>query len=84
MRVQPGASREAVIGKVGDEWKVAITSPPVEGQANKACIAFLSKLLRKPKRDIELVRGAKSRTKTFEIVGMTAVDVEVRLVEASK
>ena len=84
LRVQPGASREAFIGKVGGEWKVAITSPPIEGRANKACIAFLSKLLRRPKRDIELVRGAKSRSKTFEVVGVTADQVESRLAEASK
>ena len=84
LRVQPGASREAVIGKVGGEWKVAITSPPIEGRANKACIAFLSKLLRKPKRDIELVRGAKSRSKTFEVTGLTPEQAEARLAEASK
>ncbi len=84
MRVQPGASREAVVGQVGDAWKVTITSPPIEGRANKACIAFLSKLLGRPKRDIELVRGAKSRSKTFEVVGMTADQVESRLAEASK
>ncbi len=84
LRVQPGASREAVIGKVGDEWKVAITSPPIEGRANKACIAFLSKLLGKPKRDIELVRGAKSRSQTFEVAGLTAEQAEARLAEASK
>ena len=84
LRVQPGASREAVIGNVGGEWKVAITSPPIEGRANKACIAFLSKLLGKPKRDIELVRGAKSRSKTFEVAGLTPEQAEARLAEASK
>jgi uncharacterized protein YggU (UPF0235/DUF167 family) len=34
-----------VIGKVGDEWKIAITAPPIEGRANKACVAFLGKIL---------------------------------------
>jgi len=84
LRVQPGASRDAVIGKVGDEWKIAITAPPIEGRANKACIAFLGKLLGCAKRDVELVKGQKSRSKTFEIAGMTAEQVEARLAESIK
>ena len=84
MRVQPGASRDAVIGKVGDEWKIAVTAPPLEGRANKACVAFLSKALGCAKRDVLLVIGQKSRSKTFEIAGMTADEVEARLMESIK
>ena len=84
MRVQPGASRDGVVGKVGDSWKIAITAPPIEGRANQACAAFLAKLLGRPKRDVELVGGAKSRTKTFEITGATAEQIEARLLESSQ
>lgn len=84
VRVQPGASRNAVIGKVGDEWKIAIAAPPLEGRANKACTAFLGKLLGCAKRDVELVNGQKSRSKTFEIAGLTADEVEARLAESIK
>jgi hypothetical protein len=73
-----------VIGKVGDEWKIAVTAPPLEGRANKACLAFLGKILGCSKRDVELVNGQKSRSKTFEIAGMTAEQIEVRLAESSK
>lgn len=73
-----------MIGKAGDEWKIAITAPPIEGRANKACAAFLGKLLGCAKRDVELVNGQKSRSKTFEIAGMTAEQVEARLVESIK
>jgi uncharacterized protein (TIGR00251 family) len=68
-----------VIGKVGDVWKIAVTAPPIEGRANKACVAFLSNLIGCAKRDIELVNGEKGRSKTFEIAGMTAEQVEARL-----
>jgi uncharacterized protein (TIGR00251 family) len=71
-----------VIGKVGDEWKIAITAPPIEGRANAACIAFLGKLFGRAKADVELVRGQKSRSKTFEIAGMTAEQIEARLAES--
>jgi len=84
VRVQPGASRDAVVGKVGDEWKIAVTAPPLEGRANKACLTFLGKILGCSKRDVELVNGPKSRSKTFEIAGMTAEQIEARLAESSK
>jgi uncharacterized protein (TIGR00251 family) len=73
-----------VIGKAGDEWKIAITAPPIEGRANKACVAFLGKILGCAKRDIELVNGQRSRSKTFEIAGMTTDEVEARLAESIK
>ncbi|HEX6880464.1 MAG TPA: DUF167 family protein, partial [Terriglobales bacterium] len=31
IRVQPRASRNAVVGELGDALKVALTAPPVEG-----------------------------------------------------
>ena len=44
--LQPKASRDAFVGLLGDELKVAITAPPVDGQANKHLIKFLSKQFR--------------------------------------
>jgi uncharacterized protein (TIGR00251 family) len=73
-----------VIGKVGDDWKIAITAPPIEGRANEASVAFLSKILGCAKRNVELVNGQKSRSKTFEIAGLTADEVEARLAESIK
>ena len=32
-------------GELGDALKVSLTSPPVEGRANEACIEFFAKLL---------------------------------------
>ncbi|MGL4457847.1 MAG: DUF167 family protein, partial [Plesiomonas shigelloides] len=32
--IQPKASRDQIVGLHGDELKVAITAPPVDGQAN--------------------------------------------------
>ena len=84
VRVQPGASRDAVIGKVGDAWEIAVTVPSLEGRANKVCGAYLGKILGCAKRDIELVNGQKSRSKIFEIAGMTADEVEARLAESIK
>ena len=45
--------------------QVKLTAPPVEGQANEACILFLAKSFKCPKSQIKLVRGERSREKTF-------------------
>ncbi len=81
VRVQPGASRDAVAGKVGPLWKLAITAPPIEGRANKASAELLAKLLGRPKRAVQLVAGAKSRTKTFDVAGLTSAEIETKLAE---
>jgi uncharacterized protein (TIGR00251 family) len=43
IRVQPRASRNAIVGWAGDVLKVRLTAPPVEGEANEACLAILAK-----------------------------------------
>ena len=73
-----------MIGKAGSEWKIAVTAPPLEGRANKACAEFLAKVLGCAKREVQLVSGQKSRSKTFEIAGLTAEEVETRLTESIK
>lgn len=46
--IQPKASRTRFLGMHGDELKLAITAPPVDGKANKAVISFLAKFLAFP------------------------------------
>lgn len=41
--IQPKASRDSIVGLHGDELKVAITAPPVDGQANAHLVKFLAK-----------------------------------------
>ncbi|MFH1985217.1 MAG: DUF167 domain-containing protein [Pseudomonadota bacterium] len=61
--VQPRASKNAVAGRHGDTLKIRLTAPPVDGAANKACIAFLAKQLGVAKSALEIVSGHTSRTK---------------------
>lgn len=44
--IQPKASRDSIVGLHGDEVKVAITAPPVDGQANSHLVKFLGKQFR--------------------------------------
>lgn len=72
VHVQPRASKNEVCGLQGEELKLRLTSPPVEGEANRLCIEFLAKLLRVPKSAVAITAGEKSRHKTVRVSGVTA------------
>lgn len=65
--LQPKASRDQIIGRHGDEVKIAITSPPVEGKANKHLVKYLAKCFGVAKSHVHFVRGELSRHKTLHI-----------------
>jgi hypothetical protein len=63
VRAQPRARRDAFVGLVGDEMKVALKAPPVDGKANECLLRFLAKALDVPRADVALLSGAQSRSK---------------------
>lgn len=69
--VQPKASRNEIAGIHNDALKVRLTTPPIEGRANKAVIAFLAKTLKLAKSSITIVSGNQSRTKKIQILGLS-------------
>lgn len=74
--VQPRASR-AKLGPVHDgRLKVAVTSPPVDGEANAAVIELVAKSLGVAKSAVEVVAGASSRRKTIRVTGISRAAVE--------
>jgi uncharacterized protein (TIGR00251 family) len=79
IRVQPRASRNEVMGLVGETLKIKLTAPPVEGAANDACLAFLAKLLDLPPSRLSIIQGARSRNKVVRITGLTQMEVTARL-----
>lgn len=75
LHVQPRASRNEIVGVQGEELKIRLTSPPVEGEANRLCVEFFAKVLKVPKSSVELVAGEKSRHKRLLIRGVAAAAV---------
>lgn len=65
--IQPKASRDQIIGLHGEEIKIAITAPPVDGQANSHLIKFLSKQFKAAKSQIILEKGDTGRHKQIRI-----------------
>jgi uncharacterized protein (TIGR00251 family) len=73
--VQPRASR-AKIGPMHDgRIKVAVTAPPVDGEANAAVIELLAQRLGIARGDIAVIAGASSRRKTLRIANVTAAQI---------
>ena len=68
--VQPRASR-ARLGPVhGDRIKLAVTSPPVDGEANAAVIDLVARSLAVPRAAVSITAGAASRRKTVRVAGV--------------
>jgi uncharacterized protein (TIGR00251 family) len=68
LHVQPRASVNAIAGLQGDALKLRLTTPPVDGKANKAVIAYLAKFFHLPKSALVIKSGQQSRIKTIAII----------------
>lgn len=79
IHVQPGARGAGVVGEHGDALKIRIDSPPIEGRANQALIAFLAAHLGLAKGAVTLLSGESSRRKRVLVTGMPAAELLRRL-----
>lgn len=81
VRVTPRGGRDAVVGlrKEDDVLLVRVSAPPVDGAANRACIALIADALRMNKSAVCLIGGDKSRDKRFVVDGITETELNVRL-----
>lgn len=73
--VTPKSSRSLVLADDEGNIKVYLNSPPVEGKANKECIALISKKLGVSKSRVSIVKGEKGRSKRIEVKGLNSDDV---------
>jgi len=71
VRVQPRAKRNALVPWQDGQWKLYVTAPAVEGQANEACVEFLARMLGIPRSRVSIVSGEKSRNKVVSLEGIT-------------
>jgi uncharacterized protein (TIGR00251 family) len=74
--VAPRASRAAVGPMIGDRLRVAVTAPPVDGEANAAVIEALADAFGVRRAAVAIVRGERGRRKTVRIEGATAETLE--------
>lgn len=79
VRVQPRARRDEIVGESDGAFKIRLTAPPADGEANRSLIALLSRAMGVPKSRISILRGETSRRKTISILGVNAQYVLGRL-----
>jgi uncharacterized protein len=79
VRLQPGASADAVVGEHAGALKVKVHAPPEKGRANRAAIGFLAEYFGLKKSAVALVRGDLSRDKVFALDGLDIARLLVRL-----
>jgi uncharacterized protein (TIGR00251 family) len=79
VKVHPRAKKNAITGEVGDALKLSLTSPPVDGRANEACIEFFAKLLKVSRTSVTIAAGESSRNKIVRVSGLSAEQLRARL-----
>lgn len=72
VKVQPNASKTEFSGWMEDgTLKIRIQSPPQDGKANKALLAFLAKSTGVSKNQLSILRGETSRQKVIAFRDLT-------------
>ena len=69
LHCQPGAKQTKVVGTYDDCLKISLQAPALENKANELLLAWLSKQLRVPQKQIQFISGQNSRHKRIEIWG---------------
>jgi len=79
VKVHPRAKKNAITGELGIALKLSLTSPPVEGRANEACIEFLANLLKVPRSSVTIASGQTSRQKVIRVSRLSAEELRRRI-----
>ena len=61
-----------IVGLYGDSLKIKVAAPPVDGEANKACVKFLAKCLSVSPSSLEIMSGQNKRTKMILLKSKSA------------
>ena len=77
--LSPRARASALVGLQGDDLKIKIAAPPVDGAANQALIKFLAKLLGLSPGDLSLTAGQTGRRKIVRIDGLSEDELWSRI-----
>ena len=70
----PRASRNALCAWHDGRLKVALTAPPVDGEANKVLVKFMAEVLNVSKSSVSVASGQTGRRKVLAVKGMSAAD----------
>jgi len=82
IQLQPRSSANQWGRLVDKQWiQLRITSPPVDGAANKACLKIIAKRFKTAKSLVTIIKGEKSRYKTITVEAYDPEQLEAFLQE---
>ena len=79
VKVVPGASRDRIVGLLGDALKIQVSAPPERGKANAAVSTLLANALDISAKDVSVIRGITSPRKTVLVRGISLAEAEKNL-----
>jgi uncharacterized protein (TIGR00251 family) len=79
IQVTPHASHNEITGWQDGMLKLKVTTQPVEGAANLACINLLAQALKLRKSQLEILVGEKSREKIVLAKDISKEDLEEKI-----
>lgn len=79
VKVVPGASRDRIVGPLGDDLKIQVVAPPEKGRANAAVIRLLAETLGVTEKAVDVVAGATSPRKTVHVAGISPEQAAIQL-----
>ncbi len=81
--VTPRASRAKIGPRHDGRIKIAVTAPPVDGEANAAVIELVADALGIARGAVTVVAGVSSRRKTLRVQGISADQIDELVGDAS-
>jgi uncharacterized protein (TIGR00251 family) len=82
LKVVPKASRDGLVGWIGDALKIRVTAAPERGRANAAVVELLATTLGVARECIELIAGNSKERKVVAIRGVSAGELRTRVERA--
>ncbi len=79
VRVVPRSSRRGLTREAGGRITIRVHAPPEDGRATEEARAVLAEALGVAKGGVSLRTGARSRTKVFDVEGVSSQELQARL-----
>jgi len=70
VKAVPGASRDAIAGRLGDALKIKVGAPAEGGKANKAICELLARTLGVARGDVTITAGQTQPHKRIAVAGV--------------
>ena len=80
--IQPRSQKNKICGLYGESLKISLTSPPVDGEANKMCVKLLAKILGVSPSRIIIIRGHTGRKKIIRVDGINTSEFLKKILQS--